>query len=132
MLTASLVLLALGALPVAAESAQARVVRELRALGYTEITGKETWLGRYRIVATAPGQSREIVLNPYTGEVLRDYVRHIVQPKDGHRGTEPALEPPQLDDNADQSGNIGDGGADGQNSGEAGNGAGNSGNNAHE
>ncbi|NDR59493.1 hypothetical protein [Aliiruegeria sabulilitoris] len=127
-LTASVALVVLGALPLAAESVQARVVRELQALGYTEITGNQTWLGRYRIVAKAPGQSREIVLNPRTGEVLRDYVRRIVLEEDGDRGSDPVVEDPLLDDADGQSGN----GGVGQGAGEAGNGAGNSGSSGHD
>lgn len=48
------------------------IVRRLRADGYGEITVSRTLLGRVRIVATRPGLRREIILNPQTGEVLRD------------------------------------------------------------
>lgn len=48
------------------------IVRRLRADGYGDITVSRTLLGRVRIVATKPGLRREIILNPQTGEVLRD------------------------------------------------------------
>ena len=51
------------------------VVRELRDDGYTEIRISRTWLGRMRFVANRPGARREIVINPATGAILRDYVR---------------------------------------------------------
>ena len=51
------------------------VVRELRDDGYTEIRISRTWLGRMRFVANRPGARREIVVNPNTGAILRDYVR---------------------------------------------------------
>ncbi len=48
------------------------VVRQLMAQGYQNITVTKTWLGRIRIIATREGGTREIVLNPRTGEILRD------------------------------------------------------------
>ncbi len=49
-----------------------KIVRRLRKQGYTDITSSRTFLGRVRIVAWRGGESREIILNPYTGEILRD------------------------------------------------------------
>lgn len=48
------------------------VVLQLAKQGYQAITVTTTWLGRVRIVATRDGGMREIVLNPRTGEILRD------------------------------------------------------------
>ena len=48
------------------------VVLQLTKQGYQDITVSTTWLGRVRIVATRGGGMREIVLNPRTGEILRD------------------------------------------------------------
>ena len=49
-----------------------RIVRRLRKQGYTDISSSRTFLGRVRIVAWRGDESREIILNPYTGEILRD------------------------------------------------------------
>lgn len=49
-----------------------KIVRRLRKQGYTDISSSRTFLGRVRIVAWRGGESREIILNPYTGEILRD------------------------------------------------------------
>lgn len=48
------------------------VVAQLQKQGYDRIKTEETWLGRVRIVAEREGGSREIILNPRTGEILRD------------------------------------------------------------
>jgi len=58
---------------VAQDSADA-VVQQLREQGYVEFTISRTLLGRVRVLALAPdGSQREIVFNPATGEILRDY-----------------------------------------------------------
>jgi hypothetical protein len=48
------------------------VVAQLSSLGFSGITAETTWLGRVRILAHRNGGLREIVLNPRTGEILRD------------------------------------------------------------
>ena len=48
------------------------VVAQLTQQGYRDIAVSNTWLGRVRILATRDGGTREIVLNPRTGEILRD------------------------------------------------------------
>jgi len=48
------------------------VVRQLRQQGYVSISVATTLLGRTRITATRRGGTREIILNPKTGEILRD------------------------------------------------------------
>jgi len=68
-------------LSVAAASANAvdeMVIAQLTAQGYTSVTVGRTWLGRIIIVGQRDGVTREIVLNPYTGELLRDYSRGAV------------------------------------------------------
>ncbi|MEO0939231.1 MAG: hypothetical protein AAFY38_13845 [Pseudomonadota bacterium] len=50
-----------------------RIVRQLRNQGFTQIEVSRTWLGRSRILATGPRIEREIVVNPVTGEILRDF-----------------------------------------------------------
>lgn len=49
------------------------IVAQLRAQGFSQITVTHTLLGRVRILAKAGRLAREIVLNPNTGEILRDY-----------------------------------------------------------
>lgn len=61
------------ALPALADGVEDSVVADLRQQGYTGITTSHTWLGRLRVVAMQDGARREIVINPYTGEILRDY-----------------------------------------------------------
>ena len=56
-----------------AETMEADLVGQLRAQGYGAIQVTHTWLGRMRIDARIDGFRREIVLNPTTGEILRDY-----------------------------------------------------------
>lgn len=50
-----------------------RVTQQLAKQGYSEIVISRTWLGRIRIEAYGGTASREIILNPRTGEILRDY-----------------------------------------------------------
>ncbi len=50
-----------------------RIVAQLRDEGFTRIEISRTLLGRSRIVATGPEYEREIVLNPNTGVILRDF-----------------------------------------------------------
>lgn len=49
------------------------IVTQLRAQGFNQITVNRTFLGRIKIEAQASKLHREIVLNPKTGEILRDY-----------------------------------------------------------
>lgn len=55
-----------------AGSFETAVVSQLRGQGYSEITVERTMLGRMRIVGARNGNTREIILNPRTGEILRD------------------------------------------------------------
>lgn len=58
--------------PLRAETATERIDRQLRAQGYRDIRISRTWLGRTRILAIGKGGQREIIVNPRTGEILRD------------------------------------------------------------
>ena len=51
----------------------AKIEEELRTAGYTNMSQRRTWLGRLRIRAERGEYIREIIINPRTGEVLRDY-----------------------------------------------------------
>ncbi|MEO8241492.1 MAG: hypothetical protein ABI832_04220 [bacterium] len=48
------------------------VIGQLTSQGFSSISMQTTWLGRVRIVAFRDGGQREIILNPRTGEILRD------------------------------------------------------------
>ena len=58
-----------------AQSFRDMVIQQLIAQGYYEITSRRTLLGRVRITAENETFYREIVLNPSTGVILRDYWR---------------------------------------------------------
>lgn len=63
------------ALPAQAQTSEERVIQRLASEGYTEIEVRRTLLGRIRLRAARPdGTEREIVLNPRSGEILRDYI----------------------------------------------------------
>jgi hypothetical protein len=71
-------LLALAAPPALAEASGAlapadEIRSTLRERGYRIIEDERTWLGRQRVVAEKNGARREVVFNPGTGEILRDY-----------------------------------------------------------
>ncbi|MFM2388643.1 MAG: hypothetical protein RLZZ437_198 [Pseudomonadota bacterium] len=55
-----------------AQSYAEQIVQQLRQQGYSGITVSNTWLGRTRIVARSGNGSREIIIDPRTGEILRD------------------------------------------------------------
>lgn len=48
------------------------VVSQLRLLGYSEVSVSKTWLRRTRIIAQSSNGTREIIIDPRTGEILRD------------------------------------------------------------
>jgi hypothetical protein len=52
------------------------LIEELKAEGFRYIEVKRTFLGRARIIAISAFETREIILNPTTGEVLRDLARN--------------------------------------------------------
>ena len=51
---------------------QESVVSQLESQGYQAITIEQTLLGRVKIVGQIADGRREIILNPRTGEILRD------------------------------------------------------------
>jgi hypothetical protein len=61
--------------PISASADQIResIVTQLRSQGFTSITVSRTLLGRSRVVAQSPTLDREIIFNPVTGEIIRDY-----------------------------------------------------------
>lgn len=105
-----------------AESPSDAVVRQLRGYGYREIEVGRTLLGRVRITAERGDVTREIVLEPRTGEVLRDLSRSgrmpiLNGPKDGSEpgdfssGDDDDLDDDRDDDRGDDGGDS-DGGSD--------------------
>ena len=62
----------LTALPALSQTFVEQVITQLRAQGFQSIEVERTLLGRTRIAALRTDGSREIVLNPNTGEILRD------------------------------------------------------------
>lgn len=79
------------------------VVRQLARLGFKDITVETTLLGRIKIHATRDDGLREIVLNPRTGEILRD----VWFPTDAAGQTRTVLS-----DIEDEGGSGSDGGGD--------------------
>lgn len=70
----SIVLLCTGlAFPALGADLADGIVSQLRAQGFTSVDVSTTLLGRVRILAESGASRREIVLNPRTGEILRDY-----------------------------------------------------------
>lgn len=59
--------------PALAETVGGEVIAQLQEQGYQVTEVRTTWLGRVRITAELDGLLREIVLNPNTGELLRDW-----------------------------------------------------------
>ena len=55
----------------------AAVLGALKAQGYDDIAVERTLLNRERIVARSSTLRREIVLDPRTGEILRDYWQSV-------------------------------------------------------
>lgn len=72
-LIAGLLVAAVLAVPAAAQDIRGEIESALVAQGYEILHVGRTWLGRLRVVAQNDELRREIVINPATGEVLRDY-----------------------------------------------------------
>ena len=67
-----------------------RLLAGLQAQGYTVIEKGYTFLGRLRIVAESSEIHREIVVNPGTGEILRDYAIYLIDMPPSLQVTPPA------------------------------------------
>lgn len=59
--------------PVLADGRVNAITQQLAAQGYDQIKVSKTFLGRVRVEAQRKGLEREIIFNPRTGEILRDY-----------------------------------------------------------
>lgn len=72
------------------------IVRQLQADGYTDIVLETTWLGRIRIRAMSSAGTREIIVNPSTGEILRDlWIASASGSKASTLIKDPAVTPPK-------------------------------------
>jgi hypothetical protein len=67
--------IALVAAPFAAlaQSVQDQIIGQLTEQGFGEFEISRTFLGRVRVVTQSEQLERELVFNPNTGEILRDY-----------------------------------------------------------
>ena len=66
------------AAPVRADLVTDQMVAALQEQGYEILEMHRTWLGRVRVIAESANIRREIVFNPGTGEILRDYAVDLV------------------------------------------------------
>ncbi len=96
-----LILICLGLMPsvAGAETVQDSILSQLRDQGFTRIEVSRTLLGRTRLEATSDRLEREMVFNPQTGEILRDYW----QERDDNGRATPHIMDPQAGRNDDRS-----------------------------
>lgn len=120
-LRAGLLGLALASAPEARAQAQVSqaFIERLRAEGYESISIGRTLLGRIRIVARDATRQREIVVNPATGELLRDYVRREDRGRDDDRDDN-GSGPSESGGSGGSGGGAGDDGDDGSDDGAGG------------
>lgn len=59
----------------AADTPEDQVARNLAGAGFRITSRRRTLLGRVRFLAVRGGTEREVVLDPSSGEILRDYSR---------------------------------------------------------
>ncbi len=140
---ATLLALALHAGPALAGNLVDTIVGDLRAQGYDRIDISRTLLGRTRIEAQSDGYLREIILDPRTGEILRDYWEVLTDaagqplvtgtqapsvvgpgPGGGSSGPGPGVDDDDDDDDNSGSGSGGGNSGSGSNSGSGGSGGG--------
>ena len=81
-----------------AQSVQDQIVTQLTTQGFTRIEVSRTLLGRVKIEARSDSLDRELVFNPSTGEILRDYWRARGDDDDSNR---PRVLIPQVSDRND-------------------------------
>lgn len=61
------------AVPAMSDGRLDAITQQLSAQGYDRIKVSKTFLGLVRVEAQRKGLQREIIFNPRTGEILRDY-----------------------------------------------------------
>lgn len=99
----------MAASPAFARSLAENIARQLSGQGFSNVQIEGTWLGRSRITGTRNGESREIVVNPNTGEILRDL---WLNDKGQVRAAEIDVEDDGTDDSSDSDKGEGEGGKD--------------------
>ena len=92
----------------------AKVASQLKDLGYSTVEVSRTFLGRIRVEATGSAGEREIIFNPRTGEILRDFS------KAGHGGLLTLPSGDGGEDGNDVGGNEGSDDGDGDDGGDHG------------
>lgn len=104
-----------------AQDFAATIVSELRAQGFREIETEQTWLGRTKIVASGTDGKREIVVNPNTGEILRDlWLMRNGSDGSGLVSSDGGSDDDRNDDNDDDSGDDNGGSSSGSSGGSGG------------
>ncbi len=96
--------------PVSGQSLRESVIAQLAGQGFARITVSRTLLGRMRFVAENDLYRREIVINPGTGEVLRDYLVEVATGRPPAGITIPNL--PETETEEEDDGDDGDDGHD--------------------
>lgn len=89
------------ATPLGAEPLEQELKQQLQAQGYEQIQSSRTWLGRLRLQARSGNLMREIVVNPNTGEILRDYAYRVPQSRSGEGGAAREAATTTADDQTD-------------------------------
>jgi hypothetical protein len=82
-----------------------QIISQLRDQGYSDIAVSNTWLGRTRILAHSGDGEREIIIDPRTGEILRDLFT-------GSSGSGPRITGDRSDGNSGHGSGGDDGGDD--------------------
>lgn len=108
--------LMLAASPAFADGLESDLVAQLRRQGFYQVEVSRTLLGRIRLVAQSDTRWREVIVNPSTGEILRDYSELLVASGDD----EPVLLDPALQGGSSggKSGSGSDDGSSGSGSGD--------------
>ena len=88
------------------------ILRELKRNGYRIEDVGRTFLGRVRILATRNGGRREIIVNPVTGEILRDLWIAAGERGEGRDDWDDWDDDDRDDDREDDDGSDKDGGDD--------------------
>lgn len=91
----------LAALPAGAGTLEQELTQQLQSQGYGQVQASRTWLGRLRLQARSGDLMREIVVNPNTGEILRDYAYRVPQSRSGEGGADRAATTATGDDQSD-------------------------------
>lgn len=60
--------------PANAKVNEADIISQLEGSGYTLVEREVSWLGRVVLEFHSQTHEREIILNPTTGEIIRDYL----------------------------------------------------------